>query len=525
VDFTQLINSRLVKQEANLLYKSLAPLVELDAKFADLILVDLAKIVRICGRNRQEIGSNELLAYLVLYALIKKDTERLNIALNTWEFSEDTRREYQKFILKILLDLTGGAQQDDRLLLPSVLNQLDQEKGTNYLGEVVNAIYKFAQVVAKADGTISLQDMDALSQIWQLLHAYQKLDSYQDGLKQVPVSTLPAATGAPAAPISPAPIANPAQPGEPSEPSANPPSDSRTPAELAQILEQALVELHDLVGMDNIKEEVTTLANFLKVQKIRAERGLAKTPVSLHAVFCGPPGTGKTTVARLISRIFQGLGFLVKGNLVETDRSGMVAGYIGQTAKKVDELVTSALDGVLFIDEAYALVPTESGRDFGQEAIDILLKRMEDYRDRLVVVVAGYTDEMGQFIDSNPGLKSRFNRYFYFNDYKPDELLAIFEKMCGKSHFKLTPEAQAKLLKLFDLLYVNRDKNFGNARMVRNLFEKSIERQANRLAVLSDFTDEVLTTLIPTDIPTEFSSDRMGDAKRDAQNEPGNQAE
>ncbi len=524
MDFTQLINSRLVKQEANLLYKSLAPLVELDAKFADLILVDLAKIVRICGRSRQEIGSNELLAYLVLYALIKKDTERLNVALNSWEFSEDTRRDYQKLTLKILLELTGGAQQDDRLLLPSVLNQLDQEKGTNYLGEVVNAVYKFAQVVAKADGTISLQDMDALSQIWQLLHAYQTLGSYQEGLKLAPVATLPAinsaATGTVSAPPnSPAAIANPTQPSE--KPAEVKPPAELAQAELTQILEQALAELHDLVGMDNIKEEVTTLANFLKVQKIRAERGLAKTPVSLHAVFCGPPGTGKTTVARLIGRIFQGLGFLVKGNLVETDRSGMVAGYIGQTAKKVDELVTAALDGVLFIDEAYALVPAESGRDFGQEAIDILLKRMEDYRDRLVVVVAGYTDEMGQFIDSNPGLKSRFNRYFYFNDYKPDELLAIFEKMAGKSHFKLIPEAQAKLLRLFEALYDNRDKNFGNARMVRNLFEKSIERQANRLAVLSDFTDEVLTTLIPSDIPTEFSSDRLGDAKREAQDSPG----
>ena len=524
MDFTQLINSRLVKQEANLLYKSLAPLVELDAKFADLILVDLAKIVRICGRSRQEIGSNELLAYLVIYALIKKDTERLNVALNSWEFSEDTRRDYQKLTLKILLDLTGGAQQDDRLLLPSVLNQLDQEKGTNYLGDVINAIYKFAQVVAKADGTISLQDMDALSQIWQLLHAYQTLGSYQEGLKQVPVATLPpinaAATSSPTAPNSPPAIANPTQRSETQPAEAKPPANL-TQADLAQILEQALAELHDLVGMDNIKEEVTTLANFLKVQKIRADRGLAKTPVSLHAVFCGPPGTGKTTVARLIGRIFQGLGFLVKGNLVETDRSGMVAGYIGQTAKKVDELIISALDGVLFIDEAYALVPAESGRDFGQEAIDILLKRMEDYRDRLVVVVAGYTDEMGQFIDSNPGLKSRFNRYFYFNDYAPDELLAIFEKMAGKSHFKLDPEAKAKLLKLFEALYVNRDKNFGNARMVRNLFEKSIERQANRLAVLSDFTDEVLTTLVPADIPTEFSSDRLGDAKREAQASPG----
>ncbi|NJO80278.1 MAG: AAA family ATPase [Cyanobacteria bacterium RM1_2_2] len=277
-----------------------------------------------------------------------------------------------------------------------------------------------------------------------------------------------------------------------------------------------MAELNDLVGMENIKEEVKTLANFLKVQKIRQDRGLATTSVSLHSVFCGPPGTGKTTIARLTSRIFQGLGFLKKGHLIETDRAGMVAGYVGQTAKKVDELVNSALDGVLFIDEAYALVPKDSGRDFGQEAIDVLLKRMEDYRGQLVVIVAGYTDEMTEFVESNPGLKSRFNRYFYFSDYAPEELLKIFEKFCEKSHFKLTDATRERLLKLLEELYINRDRTFGNARIVRNLFEKSIELQANRLAVLSSFTDDVLTTLLPEDIPTQFSSDRLADAKKAA---------
>ncbi|MBI4783198.1 MAG: AAA family ATPase [Oscillatoriophycideae cyanobacterium NC_groundwater_1537_Pr4_S-0.65um_50_18] len=354
-----------------------------------------------------------------------------------------------------------------------------------------------------------MQEMDALSQIWQLLHAYESLGSYQEGFV-APVSP-------PVSPSQPSSAAQNPSAAKPASEAAVPTEASKTPEDLAQILEEALAELHELVGLDNIKEEVTTLANLLKVQKIRVDRGLAKTPVSLHSVYGGPPGTGKTTVARLVSRIFQGLGFLSKGHLVETDRSGMVAGYIGQTAKKVDELVTSALDGVLFIDEAYALVPAEGGRDFGQEAIDILLKRMEDYRDRLVVIVAGYTDEMGAFIESNPGLKSRFNRYFYFNDYEPSELVAIFESMARKSHFNLTPEAQDKLRQLLETLYANRDKNFGNARLVRNLFEKSVERQANRLAVLSDFTDDLLTTLIPADIPTEFSSDRLGDAKREAQ--------
>ncbi len=510
MDFQQLVNSRLVKQEANALYKSLAPLMELDPKFADLILVDLAKIVRICGRSDNEITANELLAYLVLYALIKKDSDKLTVALNNWEFSEETRLKYQKQTLQILLEMTGGESQADNLMLPSVLSQYDQEKQTSYLNDAVNAIYRFAQVVVKADGNISMQEMDALSQIWQLLHDYKKLGSYQEGFIAPAVNiSQPSSNQSPTEPKSTEP--------KPAEATPASSTDAKTPEELAQILEKALAELHELVGLENIKEEVTTLANLLKVQKIRVDRGLAKTPVSLHSVFGGPPGTGKTTVARLMSRIFQGLGFLSKGHLVETDRSGMVAGYIGQTAKKVDELVTSALDGVLFIDEAYALVPAEGGRDFGQEAIDILLKRMEDYRDRLVVIVAGYTDEMGNFIESNPGLKSRFNRYFYFNDYEPSELVAIFESMARKSHFNLTPEAQDRLRQLLETLYTNRDKNFGNARLVRNLFEKSVERQANRLAVLSDFTDELLTTLIPEDIPMTFSSDRLGDAKREAQ--------
>ncbi|MBW4465785.1 MAG: AAA family ATPase [Pegethrix bostrychoides GSE-TBD4-15B] len=519
MNFTQLVNARMVRQEAERLYQTLKPLLAVEPKFGDLILTDLAKIVRICGRSNGEISANELLAYLSLYALIKQDSAMLNAAFNAWDFSDADRLKYQKISLQILLDITKGQQGDasqlEQLWLPAVLNQYDQEKSSSYLNPSVNAIYKFAQSVVKSDGAITMQEMEALSQVWQLLHHYPKISRYQDGLAQVAPIALPTESTnvAPVSPSTPAPIApSPA----PTEPVA---ALDKTAEELAQILEQAMAELNDLVGMDNIKAEIKTLANFLKVQKIRQDRGLATTSVSLHSVFCGPPGTGKTTIARLISRIFQGLGFLQKGHLIETDRAGMVAGYIGQTAKRVDELVTSALDGVLFIDEAYALVPSDAGRDFGQEAIDILLKRMEDYRDRLVVIVAGYTDEMSEFIESNPGLKSRFNRYFYFNDYEPEELLAIFEKFCAKSHFKLTDATRYRLKEVFTSLYNNRDRTFGNARIVRNLFEKSIERQANRLAVLSDFTDEVLTTLLPEDIPSQFTSDRLADAKADAKND------
>lgn len=495
MNFTQFVNFRLLKQEANLLYKSLTPLLSLDEKFADAILVDLAKIVQICGRSNGEVSSAELLAYLVVYALIKRDAKKLNAVINRWDSAEE-RLKYQKITLQILLDLTQDLKESEQLILPSILNQMDEEKGTNYLSNTVNSIYKFAQVIVKADGTVNLQELEALSLIWQLLHSYRKLENYQEGLASIVTTSTSQSTESTSGTESTSSTDSTQNSDQASE--AN-----KEPEDLSQVLDQALTELNDLIGMENIKEEVKTLANFLKVQKIRAERGLAKTSISLHAVFCGPPGTGKTTVARLMSRIYQGLGFLTKGHLVETDRSGMVAGYVGQTAKKVDELVHSALDGVLFIDEAYALVPQESGRDFGQEAIDVLLKRMEDDRDRLVVIVAGYTDEMTTFVESNPGLKSRFNRYFYFNHYKPDELLAIFEKMCGKSHFKLTPATQEKLRKLFEELYMSRDRTFGNARLARNLFEKSIEKQASRLAVLSSLSDEVLMTLLPEDIPTD----------------------
>lgn len=489
MDFKHFVNFRLLRREANLLYKSLSPLLSLDARFADAILIDLAKIVQLCGRSTGKLNSAELMAYLVVYALIKQDPEKLNAALNLWETSSEVQFQYQKITLQLLLDFTKD-QQPEQLILPSILNQLDEEKGTNYLGDVTNALYKFAQAIVKADSAVDLQDLESLSLIWQRLHSYQKLENYQAGLKSI--SHL-----VPATPNSPSNSAT--------DSSATPDSTSATPTpqKPEEILEQALAELNELTGMENIKEEVKTLTNFLKIQKVRADRGLAQTAVSLHAVFCGPPGTGKTTVARLMGRIYHGLGFLKQGHLVETDRTGLVAGYVGQTAQKVDELIKSALDGVLFIDEAYALVPKEAGRDFGQEAIDVLLKRMEDYRDRLVVIVAGYTDEMTTFIESNPGLKSRFNRYFYFNHYKPEELLAIFEKMCGKSHFHLTPATREKLRLLFAELYANRDQTFGNARVVRNLFEKSIEKQANRLAVLSSLNDEVLTTLLPEDIPVE----------------------
>lgn len=266
-------------------------------------------------------------------------------------------------------------------------------------------------------------------------------------------------------------------------------------------LEATIQELNHLIGMQNIKDEVKNLVNFIKIQKLRQKQGLSSIPVTFHSVFCGAPGTGKTTVARLMGQIYKQLGILSKGHLIETDRSGLVAGYVGQTATQVDRLIESALDGVLFIDEAYMLKPSSSGNDFGQEAIDTLLKRMEDYRHRLVVIVAGYTEEMTRFIESNPGLKSRFTRYFYFEDYQPGELIEIFEKLCDRNHYKLNELAKLKLLANLTDLYFNRDKSFGNGRLVRNLFEKTVEKQASRLVKMTDLSQDLMMAIAPEDIP------------------------
>lgn len=265
-------------------------------------------------------------------------------------------------------------------------------------------------------------------------------------------------------------------------------------------LEKVLEELNSLIGLEHVKKDVAELVNLLKVQQKRTTQGLKNIEITLHTVFLGPPGTGKTTVARLLGRIFKHLEFLTKGQMIETDREGMVAGYVGQTATKVDAIVAEAKGGVLFIDEAYAL-SQNLGNDYGGEAVNTLLKRMEDFREDFAVVVAGYDEPMQVFIDSNPGLRSRFNRYFHFNHFSPDELFAIFEIYCKKSDFILTEEAKEKLKDTFGLLYEKRDDSFGNARVIRNIFEKVIQKQANRIVKIKRVTKKALCTLTEEDIP------------------------
>ncbi|MEG0492227.1 MAG: AAA family ATPase [Clostridia bacterium] len=267
----------------------------------------------------------------------------------------------------------------------------------------------------------------------------------------------------------------------------------------SQTLESLLAELDSLVGLANVKSDVHSLLNFIKVCRVREQRGFHVPTISYHLVFTGNPGTGKTTVARLVAKLYFRMGLLAQGQLVEADRSTLVAGYLGQTAIKTQQVIQKALGGVLFIDEAYSLAG-ENDDSYGKEAIETLLKAMEDHRNELVVIVAGYEELMHQLIDSNPGLRSRFNKYFHFIDYTGAELSEIFLSFCKKNGYKLNEDSQEMLTAYLHTAYQNRQEHFGNARMVRNLFEKAINCQANRIAQLGHISDEHLTTLCVEDL-------------------------
>ncbi len=346
------------------------------------------------------------------------------------------------------------------------LKRYDDEEDTSHFDRVAATYNSFAQVAVKADGQVNPQRESTLKKIRTTIYGDTEAVAAVGEKKEKKIAR-----------------------------------KKEREKEPEETLEEVMEKIDALIGMDKIKEQIRTFVNLIKVQQEREKRDLPVTPVSLHAVFHGPPGTGKTTIARLLGKVYRCLGLLEEGHLVETDRAGLVAGYVGQTAIKIEEVTQEAMDGVLFIDEAYTLAMNKGDKDFGQEAIDTLLKRMEDNRERLAVIVAGYPDEMKEFINSNPGLKSRFNRFFYFDHYEPEQLLKIFDLFMKNASFTLTGPARKAILRLLTDFHSRRDKSFGNGRFVRNLFERMVERQANRIAKITPLTDIVLCSLTKADVP------------------------
>lgn len=356
-------------------------------------------------------------------------------------------------------------------LLFDILVQTDRQRGTANAWLYYTLAMDLAHAAAALDAVPSEVELAALERYRNVL------------LRAIDRAGLRRPGGAAGAPASDAAAAKTPQQKDPLDP--------------PRPIEELLAELDGLVGLAPVKAEVKLVANLIRVQTLRRERGLPTTDTSQHLVFTGNPGTGKTTVARLLSQIYRTLGVVDRGHLVETDRAGLVAGYVGQTALKVKEVFDSALGGVLLIDEAYALA-RGGDNDFGQEATDTLVKLIEDHRDDVVVIAAGYPNEMHEFLESNPGLRSRFPKTIAFPDYSNDELVAIVESMCKKASYTLTPEARDKVRAWF--AEQPRDKGFGNGRIARNLFESAMAHQATRLVALANPTNEQLMELLPEDV-------------------------
>lgn len=342
-----------------------------------------------------------------------------------------------------------------------------------------------ANLIARVDGQLKQSEHHAIQQITDELQRHLSSAS----VRQHATDDLPDPTASEIA-IESASLAKPIK--------AEPSTDQ--PAVAVRSLDDVLAELNGLIGLKAIKHEIRSLVNYLALQNKREAAGLPKTDIGLHLVFVGNPGTGKTTVARLIGEAFQAMGILDKGHMIETDRSGLVAEYAGQTAVKSNKRIDEAIDGVLFIDEAYGLVATESDDPYGNEAVQTLLKRAEDDRHRLAVILAGYPAEMETLLQTNPGLQSRFNKTLHFEDYSPLELCQIFGRLLQSHHYRITSEGRLRVIATLTAQQQAQQTGYGNGREVRNLFEKTILRMANRLADMPTITEQQLVTFVMEDI-------------------------
>ena len=489
-------------------------------EYRDILRVDLLAITNGLGHKSDRIPDRELFAV----AMTEWSLSR-TLSLPEKLASLETRGRWvaEQFLSEIFdefRDRLKDAPKGRNLKLPGFLDDLEGDpRLREWACELTKGLYQIFSWIIRLDGVVQPEEAEGFKLFWGQFSSFQS----GAGLASAPSKEIvPGDRGIPvAASVADRPLRRlvPEAWGmKPDRPTSTVAAIDRpataTPAEKPEFvlpsavlpesspevdLAEALAELEELTGLGSVKEEVKSLANLLRMQELRKRRGLPAIPVSLHTVFTGNPGTGKTSVARIYARILRGLGLISKGHLVETDRSGLVAGYMGQTAEKVDAVVQRALDGILFIDEAYSLAGDEAS-DYGHEAISTLLSRMENHRDRLVVVVAGYGEEMDRFLDANPGLRSRFPRKWDFPDYSAIEMTEIFERLCARHKLALEEPARDAVTRLAGRTLEAKDPQMGNARFVRNLFESAISNQADRLAHVADPTDAELQTLTASDI-------------------------